>query len=454
MIREYETHSTLNPKLWDGNQLRPKLRAGFMKIAKEFYNFLEVDALIKDVILIGSNANYNWTKWSDIDLHVVINYMEVGDNLHLVSNYMHAKKSIWNINYPLKYKDMNIELYAQDSNDELHSSVGIYSLLRDKWIKQPSADIVSVDDAAIQTKAEPYEYEIDALKESDPQVEQKIKNIKQRLQHLRKTGLEAEGEYSIENMAYKHLRNKGYIERLKRLEQTVLRGRLSIEHAVNERYMGSITNKTKDQIKKFASAMKTESSETKMALSMLLQHINGQKLNDVEWAWVRNQMKDVIKILGLTTMAVAPGGSILAILAKALKADKYLLPSSMLKKDEQEITESLIGHVTKTKPLHKHDWDTIIHKTGGIVDPQGQWNHPGRCTMIPTSNGQITMIDVPHPVLGIDETGHMIMMHPEYDYQFPGRNVFEIPHTAQWKTMVMQIQNALNNKSGVIDAKW
>ena len=57
MITEYETQSTLNPKLWDGDQLRPKLRVGFMKIAKEFYNFLEIKADIIDVILIGSNAN-------------------------------------------------------------------------------------------------------------------------------------------------------------------------------------------------------------------------------------------------------------------------------------------------------------------------------------------------------------------------------------------------------------
>jgi hypothetical protein len=71
--------------------------------------------------------------------------------------------------------------------------------------------------------------------------------------------------------------------------------------------------------------------------------------------------------------------------------------------------------------------------------------------MIPTQNGAITMRDVAHPVLGIDDTGHMLMMHPEHDYQFPGRNVFEIPHTAQWQTMIMQLTNSLNQ--GSIDAK-
>ena len=101
MITEYQTHSTLNPKLWDGDKLHPKLRVGFMKIAKAFYNFLEVRCDIHDVIIIGSSANYNWTEHSDIDLHVVINYLEIGDNLHIVKNYMHAKKSIWNTTHPL-----------------------------------------------------------------------------------------------------------------------------------------------------------------------------------------------------------------------------------------------------------------------------------------------------------------------------------------------------------------
>ena len=107
----------------------------------------------------------------------------------------------------------------------------------------------------------------------------------------------------------------------------------------------------------------------------------------------------------------------------------------------------LIYLCNKTKPLKKHEWANIIHKTGGIVDPQGQWKHPGRCTMIPTTNGEITMRNVAHPVLGIDETGHMLMMQPEHDYRFPGRNVFEIPNTAQWQTMIMQLQNSTNNGS-------
>ena len=110
MLTEYKTQSNLNPKLWNGHTLKQGLNNSFMKIVNHFYKFLEIDTPILDIILIGSNANYNWNKFSDIDLHVLINYRDINDNLHLVKNYLHAKKSIWNLNYPLTYKGTNIEL--------------------------------------------------------------------------------------------------------------------------------------------------------------------------------------------------------------------------------------------------------------------------------------------------------------------------------------------------------
>ena len=128
MLHEYQTHNELNPQLWTSDQtMSDNVRYGFLKIANAFYEFLEIDTHIIDIVLIGSNANYNWTDNSDIDIHVVVNYLEIGSNLFLVENYLRAKKSIWSSKYPLKYKGMDIELYAQDSNQDLHGSVGIFS---------------------------------------------------------------------------------------------------------------------------------------------------------------------------------------------------------------------------------------------------------------------------------------------------------------------------------------
>jgi predicted nucleotidyltransferase len=341
MLREYQTHNELNPKLWTSDQTMPnKVRNGFLKIANAFYEFLEIDTHIIDIVLIGSNANYNWTDNSDIDIHVVVNYLEIGSNLFLVENYLHAKKSIWSSKYPLKYKGMDIELYAQDSNQDLHGSVGIFSLTKNKWIHKPSADVISIDDELIQQKAQPYEYEIDRLSMQDPNIDKKIKQLLVKLQNLRKIGLDAAGEYSVENLAFKHLRNKGLIDRLKEMLQQ-------------------------------------------------------------------------------TTM------------------------SHMIM--DESVIESLAQHVTKQRVLSESDWNVVMQKTGGVEDAMGQWKHPGRCTMIP--GNQITMRNVPFKVLGIDDTGHMQMMHPEQSYEYPGTRVFEIPHTPQWQTFMIQLMNKIRNGS-------
>jgi hypothetical protein len=346
MITEYQTQNQLNPILWDDNeQLRPKLRVGFMKIAKAFHDFLDIECDILDVIIIGSSANYNWTEHSDIDLHVVIDFDKINSNWHLVNKYLRAKKSIWNENYPLQLKGLQIELYAQDINEVFHSSVGSYSVLHGKWIKKPTHEQVSIEDDLIASKAEPYEYEIESLKPTDPQIESKIRKIKDRLKHLRQTGLNSAGEFSIENMAFKWLRNKGLLAKLDDLEKNTT-------------------------------------------------------------------MK------GLTMESIS---------------------------SDDELAESLVMHITRKNVFEPVDWDNVIQKTDAVTDPRGQWDHPGKCTMIPTADGSITMQNVPHKVLGIDDTGFAQIMHPEQLYQFPGRNVFEIPHTAQWQTLLIQIKNKLQN---------
>ena len=218
MINEYQTQIELNPKLWSNGNFNPKLRLQLLKIARAFYKFLGVTAEIKDVTLTGSNANYNWTKHSDIDLHLIINYKDINDNTVLVRELMQSKKSLWNNTYPIEYKGMNIELYAQDTN-EPHASTGVYSLFNHDWVNKPEADVISVEDDAIDKKAEPYRYEIDNLDPYEDELLEKIQKIKARLKQLRQTGLETVGEYSIENLAFKSLRNSGHLEKLSDLEK-------------------------------------------------------------------------------------------------------------------------------------------------------------------------------------------------------------------------------------------
>ena len=67
-----------------------------------------------------------------------------------------------------------------------------------------------------------------------------------------------------------------------------------------------------------------------------------------------------------------------------------------------------------------------------IVDPMGQWAHPGQVTRIPSN--RITMQGVPYPVLGVGNNGQQQMMYPGQEYSFPGSQyVDEYP--------LMQAQN-------------
>lgn len=69
--------------------------------------------------------------------------------------------------------------------------------------------------------------------------------------------------------------------------------------------------------------------------------------------------------------------------------------------------------------------ELIINSEGFILSENGQWEFPGLPTVIPSSD--ITMEDVPYPVLGISDTGDTQMMYPEEDYQFDGDIVYELP---------------------------
>ena len=66
-----------------------------------------------------------------------------------------------------------------------------------------------------------------------------------------------------------------------------------------------------------------------------------------------------------------------------------------------------------------------IAQDGAIVDPMGQWAHPGEVTIIPSTD--ITMEGVDYPVLGISDTGDQQMMYPGEDYDFDGEYVTEYP---------------------------
>lgn len=219
-LDSFEIKPKLNPKIWaNDSKVRPEVRKQLLKIADDFYESLDIPWVeIKDVKLTGSLANYNWSKYSDVDLHIVINYKDINNDKDLVTEYLKLKKDKWNDDHHVKLNGFNIELYAQDYKEE-HSSTGVYSLENNEWIRKPKKQTPTFDKEVVRKKAadivnqiEDIEKEFKAGKYND--VIKAYKSLWEKIKSMRKRGLNRIGEYSIENIVFKVLRRGEYLEKL------------------------------------------------------------------------------------------------------------------------------------------------------------------------------------------------------------------------------------------------
>jgi predicted nucleotidyltransferase len=219
LITSFEVQPNLNPEIWEGNRMRPEIGERLRKIAEEFIEKLDLTNVeIKDIILTGSLANYNWSAYSDLDVHIVVDFRDIAEDEGLVKKYFDAVRANWNRKHDIKLKGFEVELYVQD-DDESHTSTGVYSLLTDKWVLRPSRKQREIDKINIFKKARHIMRDIDKVEsrlgrqEYDDAVElgQQIKN---KIKRMRQTGLERGGIYSTENLAFKVLRRGGYMGKL------------------------------------------------------------------------------------------------------------------------------------------------------------------------------------------------------------------------------------------------
>jgi predicted nucleotidyltransferase len=214
----------LNPLIWNNEKIKPIIRLQLLKIALEFIEFIGIDNLgVKDVTITGSLSNYNYTKHSDIDLHILV---DIPDDL-ILKELFDAKKSLWNDNHDITIKGYDVELYVQNIR-EPHISSGVYSLLKNSWITKPSYKKISVNDNAVQKKYQEYSREI--KKAANQKNIIKLKKIKDSIKKMRQSGLERSGEYSTENLTFKMLRNLGDMELLMSTLTKLRDEEMSLEH--------------------------------------------------------------------------------------------------------------------------------------------------------------------------------------------------------------------------------
>lgn len=207
-------HSELNKKLWDENMLKDNVREKLLQIASTWAEFSKIpEESINDILMVGGNANYNYTDKSDIDVHLLIDKSKFPECEGLLDEYLKDKKQLWSLVHNIKVMGHDVELYAQDVNEETPSDQGVFSLKNNKWIKEPIKKNVNFDDKLVQDKVEEYKDNIDNLINSNAE-DSSFDDLKKKFRNMRASGLKSGGEFSTDNLIFKELRNLGYLEKM------------------------------------------------------------------------------------------------------------------------------------------------------------------------------------------------------------------------------------------------
>ena len=228
---------TLNQKLWnEDGALKSEIKDAIEEVINKYKEWLfenNINIDISDVIVVGSNASYTYNTKSDLDVHIVVNC-----NDETMMKLYDAYKAMFNATYNIKFKGINVEIYVQNSIEDLMSK-SIYSIYTG-WLKLPNRDEITQSDISKDLDKLVKEYNNLVKK---PSLEG-ISKLLDKVYALRKSGLDSEGEYSKDNQLFKEFRRKGYLKKLKNLKYNVESEKLSIKDEV-------ITTMSEEEIKKY-----------------------------------------------------------------------------------------------------------------------------------------------------------------------------------------------------------
>lgn len=244
IIHSFKGKDTLNTNVWETSTGSPQIKDGLRKklieISDEFIDSLNIDIDVIDITFTGSLANYNWSEFSDIDLHIILDFDDVGENKDFVKEFFDAKRINWNNKRNITLKGFEVELYIQDE-DEVHMSSGVYSIIKNKWLIKPKSEEQNIDLKTLEYKVKKWmkiiDQVIDQVHSDSKNIEQAIgdvESIRKKLKRYRSTGLEEQGEYSYENLVFKYLRRNGYVEKLLDLKDELIDKQLSIFEQKNQ----------------------------------------------------------------------------------------------------------------------------------------------------------------------------------------------------------------------------
>jgi len=204
-----EYNTVLNPALWDHNRLKSDVRGALIGMAEDFKEFVGVPFRVLDVVITGGNVNYNYTKHSDIDLHLIADFDQVVCDRE-VAELFDSKRLLYKRQYDLSIKGIPVELYIEDHRMPAVSA-GSYSILKGKWINTPNKNLPEYNEKELAHWVKVWTKILgQAVKTGHLQTCRKALQL---LRTYRKQGLKTPaGEFSIPNLVYKSLRNDHIIQ--------------------------------------------------------------------------------------------------------------------------------------------------------------------------------------------------------------------------------------------------
>ena len=233
----FEKHTEMHPRFWTAEgTLVPGLREKLLAIVVKYTTYLKLPEHIKfqDIVFTGSLAGYNYTDYSDVDIHLIVDYKTVSDDSEFAGNYFRAMKDLWAGNHDVTVFGYPVELFAQDSAQAVDSPGAAYSLVNLKWIKEPENPPVTIDRERVLRKAESIQEIIDDMLHEEPSEEllDDIEALKAKIRNMRQAALAKGGEFAPENLAFKVLRNNGYLEKLTQLNKKSQETLLSVDESI------------------------------------------------------------------------------------------------------------------------------------------------------------------------------------------------------------------------------
>jgi hypothetical protein len=222
-IKGYEEHDRLNPKLWDGEQLRPEVKSTLLKVADKFREFIDLDVPVLDIHITGGQVTYHYTEKSDLDLHLIIDYDKI-DCDREVEELLDSKRLLFKEKYHINIRGIPVEPGTEDQNRPTVSSA--WSLKTDSWVREPKNYSGKINTEEVEKQSIQWQKIIrSVLNQNDPETAQKVLKL---LRKYRKIGLKQTGEYGVENLVYKTLRNTGTLEQLVKYVERSVSSDLSI----------------------------------------------------------------------------------------------------------------------------------------------------------------------------------------------------------------------------------